>query len=184
MTDRRFPPPRGSPRRCWSYIASSQADSASSQHVAARSSASIVPCFVVSEVLGHVVKIFLFSDRRRFEDAFGLLDQRPSSLDFRATRVIHNPFLPVRRVVPREFRRQSFNKSLVESDLKRTDLGKSAKDSAGKGAHPMKTAAEYRVMADECFKWAREARADEVRGSLLQAGPKVDEAIRSAAWYY
>ena len=122
-----------------------------------------LPCFVVSEVLGHVVKIFLFSDQRRFEDTFGLLDQRPSSLDFRATRVIHNPFLSVRRVIPREFRRQPFNKSLVELDLKRTDLGKSAKDSA---------------------EWAREARADEVRGSLLQAGPKVDEAIRSAAWYY
>jgi hypothetical protein len=27
---------------------------------------------------------------------------------------------------------------------------------------------EYRVMADECFKWARKARADEVRVSLLQ----------------
>ena len=32
----------------------------------------------------------------------------------------------------------------------------------------MKTAAEYRAMADECFKWARQARADEVRVSLLQ----------------
>ena len=32
----------------------------------------------------------------------------------------------------------------------------------------MKTAAEYRVMADECFKWAREVRADEVRVALLQ----------------
>jgi hypothetical protein len=32
----------------------------------------------------------------------------------------------------------------------------------------MKTAAEYRAMADECFQWAREARADEVRVSLLQ----------------
>jgi hypothetical protein len=31
-----------------------------------------------------------------------------------------------------------------------------------------KTAAEYRAMADECIKWAREARADEVRVSLLQ----------------
>ena len=34
----------------------------------------------------------------------------------------------------------------------------------------MKTAAEYRAMADECFKWARKARADEVRVSLLQSG--------------
>ena len=32
----------------------------------------------------------------------------------------------------------------------------------------MKTAAEYRAMADECLKWAREARADEVHVSLLQ----------------
>ena len=32
----------------------------------------------------------------------------------------------------------------------------------------MKTAAEYRAMADECLKWAREARADEVGVSLLQ----------------
>ena len=32
----------------------------------------------------------------------------------------------------------------------------------------MKTAAEYRAMADECLKWAREARADEVRVSLRQ----------------
>jgi len=34
----------------------------------------------------------------------------------------------------------------------------------------MKTAAEYRAMAGECFKWARGARADEVRVSLLQLG--------------
>jgi hypothetical protein len=32
----------------------------------------------------------------------------------------------------------------------------------------MKTAAEYRAMADECLKWAREARADELRVSSLQ----------------
>jgi hypothetical protein len=32
----------------------------------------------------------------------------------------------------------------------------------------MKTAAEYRAMADECFKWAREAQAKEVRVSLQQ----------------
>jgi small nuclear ribonucleoprotein (snRNP)-like protein len=30
----------------------------------------------------------------------------------------------------------------------------------------MKTAAEYRAMAEECFKWAREAQNDEVRVSL------------------
>ena len=32
----------------------------------------------------------------------------------------------------------------------------------------MKTAAEYRAMAEECFKWAREAKANEVRVSLQQ----------------
>ena len=32
----------------------------------------------------------------------------------------------------------------------------------------MKTAAEYRAMAEECFKWAREAKANEVRVSLRQ----------------
>jgi hypothetical protein len=36
----------------------------------------------------------------------------------------------------------------------------------------MKTAAEYRALAEECFKWAREAKANEVRVSLKQrAGP-------------
>lgn len=32
----------------------------------------------------------------------------------------------------------------------------------------MKTATEYRAMAEECFKWALEARAKEVRVSLQQ----------------
>jgi len=32
----------------------------------------------------------------------------------------------------------------------------------------MKTAAEYRAMADECFIWAREAQTDEVRASYRQ----------------
>ena len=32
----------------------------------------------------------------------------------------------------------------------------------------MKTAAEYRAMAEECFKWAHEARTDAVRKSYLQ----------------
>jgi len=32
----------------------------------------------------------------------------------------------------------------------------------------MKTALEYRAMAEECFKWAREAQAEEVRVSLRQ----------------
>ena len=32
----------------------------------------------------------------------------------------------------------------------------------------MKTAAEYREMAEECFKWAGEARTNAVRESYLQ----------------
>jgi len=53
----------------------------------------------------------------------------------------------------------------------------------------MKTAAEYRAMAEECFKWAREAQAREVRVSLkelaevwLDAASKLDglPATRSA----
>ena len=32
----------------------------------------------------------------------------------------------------------------------------------------MKTAAEYRAMAEECLKWAREARTSEVRASYSQ----------------
>ena len=35
----------------------------------------------------------------------------------------------------------------------------------------MKTAAEYRAMAEECFKWARQAQADELRVSYLQFAP-------------
>ena len=32
----------------------------------------------------------------------------------------------------------------------------------------MKTAAEYRAMAEECFEWAREAQTSEVRASYRQ----------------
>jgi hypothetical protein len=32
----------------------------------------------------------------------------------------------------------------------------------------MKTASEYRALADECFKWARETQDDEVSMPLLQ----------------
>ena len=32
----------------------------------------------------------------------------------------------------------------------------------------MKTAAEYRVMADKCFKWARNTYMDEARETYLQ----------------
>jgi len=32
----------------------------------------------------------------------------------------------------------------------------------------MKTAAEYRALAEECFKWAREAQMTETRVSLRQ----------------
>ena len=33
---------------------------------------------------------------------------------------------------------------------------------------PVKTAAEYRAMAEECFRWAREVKANEVRVAWLQ----------------
>ena len=56
----------------------------------------------------------------------------------------------------------------VESGLKQTNLRKAAKNSLEGGASPMKTAAEYRALAEECFKWAREAKANEVRVSLKQ----------------
>jgi hypothetical protein len=36
------------------------------------------------------------------------------------------------------------------------------------GGLSMKTAAEYRAMAEECFKWASETQTDEVRVSYLQ----------------
>jgi hypothetical protein len=32
----------------------------------------------------------------------------------------------------------------------------------------MKTASEYRAMAEECFRWAREAHTAEVRASYIQ----------------
>jgi hypothetical protein len=32
----------------------------------------------------------------------------------------------------------------------------------------MKTAAEYRLMADKCFKWARDTYMDEARETYLQ----------------
>jgi hypothetical protein len=32
----------------------------------------------------------------------------------------------------------------------------------------MKTATEYRVMAEECFEWARQAQTAEVRATYLQ----------------
>ena len=44
----------------------------------------------------------------------------------------------------------------------------------------MKTAAEYRAMADECFKWAREARAASSVGLQIDARPliKCEHQIR------
>jgi hypothetical protein len=32
----------------------------------------------------------------------------------------------------------------------------------------MKTASDYRAMAEECFRWAREATSEEVRQSYMQ----------------
>jgi hypothetical protein len=50
-------------------------------------------------------------------------------------------------------------------------LEKPAQPIALEGVHlSMKTAAEYRAMAEECFKWARKAQADEVRVPLLELG--------------
>jgi hypothetical protein len=37
----------------------------------------------------------------------------------------------------------------------------------GRGC-PVKTAKDYRAMAEECVKWAHEARDDDVRAPLLQ----------------
>jgi hypothetical protein len=34
----------------------------------------------------------------------------------------------------------------------------------------VKTAAEYRAMAEDCFKWARETIDDDVRASYLRLG--------------
>ena len=36
----------------------------------------------------------------------------------------------------------------------------------------LKTAKEYRAMAEECAKWAREARDDDVSAPLLHLGQK------------
>lgn len=36
------------------------------------------------------------------------------------------------------------------------------------GGVPVKTAAEYRAMAEECFTWAREAHDNDVRSAYLQ----------------
>jgi hypothetical protein len=57
-----------------------------------------LPCFVVSEVLGHVVKIFLFLGQHHFKKAFGLLNQRQSLLDLLATRFIHARLLAAHRL--------------------------------------------------------------------------------------
>jgi hypothetical protein len=38
----------------------------------------------------------------------------------------------------------------------------------GKGGVSMKTAAEYRAMAEECFSWASQTYTDEVRQAYLQ----------------
>jgi len=60
------------------------------------------------------------------------------------------------------------NNSFVESGLRQTSLGKPARELRREAHLPMKTATEYRTMAEECFRWAREAKAKEVRVSLVQ----------------
>jgi hypothetical protein len=57
--------------------------------------------------------------------------------------------------------------SLLSRTYGRQDWGKRAVNLL-KDTFPMKTAAEYRAMAEECFKWAREAQTREVRVSYRQ----------------
>jgi hypothetical protein len=64
---------------------------------------------------------------------------------------------------------KAVHKSFVESGLRQTKLGKLCSQLHWKEVLlPMKTAAEYRAMAEECFKWARETQDDEVRVGYLQ----------------
>jgi hypothetical protein len=47
------------------------------------------------------------------------------------------------------------------------------------GAFDMKTAAEYRALAEECFKWAREVADQEVRAGYLALGQVwLDAAVK------
>ena len=52
--------------------------------------------------------------------------------------------------------------------LQQTSLGKPASELRWGTYLPMKTATEYRAMAEECFKWAHEAHAAEVRVAHLE----------------
>jgi hypothetical protein len=66
-------------------------------------------------------------------------------------------------------RKKAVHNSIVESGLRQTKFAKPAQRIALNVVHlSMKTAAEYQAMAEECFKWARETRDDEVRVPLLQ----------------
>lgn len=38
----------------------------------------------------------------------------------------------------------------------------------GKGSITMPTPSEYRLMAEECLRWARQARSDDVRDPLIE----------------
>ena len=65
-------------------------------------------------------------------------------------------------------RNRAVHNSFAESGLRQTNFGKREVNAPREARFPMKTAAEYRAMAEECFKWAREAKANEVRVSLKQ----------------
>jgi hypothetical protein len=80
-----------------SYIASWQADITCGALQCVNRVLRSLPSFVVSEVLRHVVEIFLFLGQCRFKDGLRLLNQRLRSLDFLTTAVIHNLLLPARR---------------------------------------------------------------------------------------
>jgi hypothetical protein len=64
-------------------------------------------------------------------------------------------------------RNKAFNNSFAESGLRQTNSNLQ-QILLRKGTYFMKTAPEYRAMAEECFKWALDAQADEVRMSLQQ----------------
>jgi hypothetical protein len=108
-----------------------------------------------------------------------------------AAELLGNDPLLIHRQVESRRSDSAVHNSFAESGLKQTKFGKSAQRIALNVVHlSMKTAAEYRTMAEECFKWAREARDDDVRAPLLQlaqvwpdAASKLDglPANRSAA---
>lgn len=62
--------------------------------------------------------------------------------------------IEISRLLPAASRVWVVDNSFTESGVEQTSLGKSAADCAS-GHFPMKTAAEYRAMAEECVKAVR-----------------------------